>query len=424
MNTRFIKLSAFFTTITLLMACSSVDTITKLETGKSFSGNSSVAYDSSFQAIENFDYNYLREEGSSKYLFTADIFEMIGNNKYENAISMLKSELQSETDEELNGIYRTIFMELLFTQNKWNNILALQDTSEEAITYNAFAATYSKQPEEVIEFANDNFIPFETSISGTPIVEVTINGYKAYFFVDTGAGMTVVSSDVADECGLKPLSVENIEATAATTKTIGIDAALIESLKFGGVTVKNHPAIIIDSKHLKFKLLGIFTMLNIEGIIGWNVLQKLGMTIDYKTNHIEFYDGKSNPKNHTGNNMFWLGYPVIKLNGEDGSKLLFGLDTGAKTSSIQDKIIDRFGLNYSEEDIELGSAGGFANLPSKKVDSLRVFLSPDKSILFKNINTHPLEAATLIMLDGTIGSDLFKDSIVEIDFSNNYFDVR
>ena len=420
-----IKLLAIIIIVFALSACGSVDTITKLESSNYAPKIKYTEYKDSREALENFDYNYLKQNSSNKYLMVADIFELINNNNYDEAIKILNSEMKIETDAELSEIYKTLLLELLFTKYKWNDILALKDTGEGSIVYTAFAATYRNQPAELIEFAQtNNVLPFEISKSGTPIVEITINGHKSHFFVDTGAGMTVVSSDVAEECGLLPLGDNNIEATAATTKTIGIDAALINSLQIGGVTIKNHPSIIVDSKHLKFKLFGIFTYFNIEGIIGWNALQNLGMTLDYTKNQIEFYDGKANPKNHSGNNMFWLGYPVIKLNSENGDNLLFGLDTGGKTSCLQDKIIDRFGLDFTEEEIELGSAGGFATIPSKKIDSLKVFLSPVKSILFKNINTHPLEAATLIKLDGTIGSDLFKDSIVEIDFQNNYFDVR
>jgi len=407
------------------LSCNSVNTITKLES-KTYSPKTNLSeYKDCREALENFDFNYLKQVDSAKYLIVADVFESINTNKYNEAVALLNSEIKNESNEELHEIYISLLYQLYFTNYKWKDILEINDSSVDGTVYTAFANTYKDLPAETILYSNSgNKIPFETSDSGTPIVEVTINCYKAHFFVDTGAGMTVVSSDVAEECGLNSLSDEKLEATAATIKKIGIDAALINTLQFGGVTVNNHPAMIIDSENLKLKLLGIFTIVNIEGIIGWNVLQKLGMTIDYKTNQMEFYNGKANPKNHLGNNMFWLGYPVIKLNSADGQKLLFGLDTGARLSNINDKIIDRLNLQYQEEEIELGSAGGFVTVPSKKVDSLNVFLSFHKSILFKDIYTHPLEPATIIKLDGLIGSELFEDSIVEIDFPNNYFDVR
>lgn len=413
-----IALAAVFT------ACSSVKTVSLVESGNFTFPESEIQYDSISLAVENFDYEYLRNEGSPKYLHLAEIFELINKNEYDKAIEIIIPQSTTETDPQLLKIYSALLYELYFSRNDWGGIISIQDTITGAITYKAFANTYINVPPETITFSNRiTAVPFETSKSGTPIVEVTINGYKARFFVDTGAGMTVVSSDVAEACGLIPLGDQDIEAQAATAQNIGINAASISDLRFGGINVKNHPAIIIDSENLKFKLLGIFTIVNIEGIIGWNLLQKMGITIDYRNSQIEFYDAGTNPKNHSGNNMFWLGYPVVKLRSGDGSGVLFGLDTGANTSSIREKIINRFSLSYSEHEITLGSAGGFVDIMAKKVDSLKLFLNSGKSILFKDIDTHPLEPASVITLDGILGSDLFDECVVEIDFPNNYFNI-
>ncbi|MCD4665868.1 MAG: hypothetical protein K8R68_11415, partial [Bacteroidales bacterium] len=190
----------------------------------------------------------------------------------------------------------------------------------------------------------------------------------------------------------------------------------------GEILIKNHPVIIIDKKDLEFKLLGLFRILKIDGIIGWNAVQNMDLEIDYR-NKVSVIKKPERIESHK-RNFFWLGYPIVKLINKESIELLFGLDTGAKNTSIRNNIFKKISNNnVTVKNTTLGSAGGFEEIETKEISDFTLILN-NYTVYFQNIKTHPVDGTTFVKLDGFLGSDIFKNGKIKIDYLNGIFEFK
>jgi len=203
---------------------------------------------------------------------------------------------------------------------------------------------------------------------------------------------------------------------------VNIKPIVIDKLEIGDVKINNHPSILIDESDLKFKLLGIFTLIKIDGIIGWNAIRNMNLSIDYKKKEIII--SKPVKREISDRNFFWLDYPIVSLNSEKGVSLLFKLDTGSDISSISENIFPKINpQNVQIENKTIGSAGGNENIESKVIPELTIILGKN-SLNFKNISTHKSNNNSFLKTDGVLGSDILKGAVITIDYMNGRFDYK
>lgn len=117
-----------------------------------------------------------------------------------------------------------------------------------------------------------NSIPFNYS-TGLPLIKVKVNGVYAKLLVDTGASMSLIDFNAADEYDFEPYRLINMEVngiggTKQLYHTKGIETHY-----------KNMPMYIrfksSDLKNINLKL-------GIVGILGSDYLIQHKMVIDYK----------------------------------------------------------------------------------------------------------------------------------------------
>lgn len=75
-------------------------------------------------------------------------------------------------------------------------------------------------------------------------VNAEINGKKARFNYDTGAGVNVISHELANELGITPIDSASIKVKGVTTMTSRF--AIADSIKLGDIVYRNVPFQIID----------------------------------------------------------------------------------------------------------------------------------------------------------------------------------
>ncbi len=343
------------------------------------------------------------------------------NREAENLFKLLSETAQDKLIREHSG---EIYSNLLFNENKFQELYQfLQNFPvDDSIVkggsnlINAFRQMPSEKyryPEIPIK------LPLSVSKIGTPVIEINVNGKIFNFWIDSGAGLSVLSSDVAAACGVQPIGEETTSAGTATNIRVTTQPAVIESLDIGGLLINNHPAIIIDKSDLEFRLFGLFTMVKIDGIIGWNAIRNMHLEIDYANKEVTI--SKPILQKNVTRNFFWLGYPVVELLSESGIPMIFGLDLGARSSSITDHIFQKIDILPSGTKQEtVGSAGGFEKLEIKSISELTLFLG-NYRLQFGDIQTRPTRGAVFIKPDGVLGADIAPNAKLILDYQNNYF---
>lgn len=304
-------------------------------------------------------------------------------------------------------------------ESRWDSLVMLGIPRDEG-DFLSFVKAYQLTDAESYLFPEETIIlPMKLSLTGTPIIEVVINGHRRRFWLDTGAGLSVLSSEAATDCGIIPLSAVEAKALTSTTKKVGIQPAVIKEMRIGELEVRNHPAVIIDSENLEFKMLGM-TFMKIDGIVGWNLIQNLDITIDYSKKRISIRKPQHSPS--PSPTFFWLDYPIATVS-SNGVPLHFFLDTGASGTGIYENAFRKLSFEKIREATNIvGGAGGMERFEAKKIEELELVIKGE-NILLKNVTSYPERDAGFLKLDGILGADAFKKKRVHIDVTNGQFEV-
>lgn len=333
----------------------------------------------------------------------------------EKAAEQAASLLIASKDSSASEYSKQLLSYIYFAQSRWSELNRFSEKEQpEDAAQKVLSDAFSKLPEEEItldEKAGRQAITF--SSSGTPLVEVEVNGVKKNFWFDTGAGLSVIASDAAEECNVVPAGSDMAKSGTSTSKEVGFMPAGIREMKFAGLTVKNHPVMIFNKKDLEFKLLGFITLMKIDGIIGWNLIRQLGWDIDYKNKTIlPFTSDKA--ASASRKNFIWFGYPVVSLSDSAGSELLFGLDTGAKATSLSQHY--EAGANTGTAETKTyGGAGGFEKMEVLNLKNIS-FNFTGSRVFFPEIYKKNHNLTSTLRLHGVIGSDLPRENRLIIDY--------
>jgi hypothetical protein len=270
-------------------------------------------------------------------------------------------------------------------------------------------------------------LPMRRSFLGTPVVTIRINGKEHEFWLDTGASMTLLSTDVAIAAGAK-LAAEDTLALGVVGGHIEARAIYIDSMAIGPVTVRGLGAALVSPEVLRFdqKLVnGLRTAVPIDGMIGTDVLRHLDVVMDAKAGTITL----RRPRRYAGTrrNLFWVGYPVVRLVTPDGRPVLFGLDTGAEGTYVTNTLLKKAPRTpIAMRRMSLVGLGSDSKRTAKSTWIARQVPLSDGNyaIMLNNVPIMPPQRWTFVDFDGVIGSDVALATRMHLDFTNGVFDIR
>jgi predicted aspartyl protease len=352
-----------------------------------------------------------------------EVKEQIRAGQYEKALYTLDGNF-SVACRDTAGLFEALINLSLFEQD-WNTIIKAYKLhkcqADEDTTDLVMARFFIKHPDEKILLPQAITIPFKPSASGTPMIKVKINGKTYHFWFDTGAGMTVLSSATAEACKVKMHKSEMGLAMAASGNIVNLSPAIIDTLEIGGLKVVNHPCTILSQKDLEFRILGI-RVLKIDGIIGWNLLQQLDVTVNNKTREISLAPAGENKSDK--NNFYWFGQPFIACT-DSAAKIpfTFFLDTGADSPGVYKAYLSRADTSKAKrKTIALGSAGGVKKM-NTLIFPLIKLKAGGQQLVLKNVSQDPHNEDTLFECDGVLGINNFKGKTIHFNMKQGFFEV-
>jgi hypothetical protein len=127
---------------------------------------------------------------------------------------------------------------------------------------------------------------------------------------------------------------------------------------------------------------------------------------------------------HAARNLFWVGYPVVRLVSHDGQPLLFGLDTGAEGSFVTPALLRKLPRTpIAARRGTINGLGPAAMHTDWVAREIRVS-DGDYAIALRNSPVAPDRRWTFVTFDGVIGSDVAIATRLHLDFTNGVFDIR
>jgi predicted aspartyl protease len=278
--------------------------------------------------------------------------------------------------------------------------------------------------------------PMKLSLTGTPIIRLSANGRAVRdFWLDTGASMSAVTESFAREHGIRIISEAVGSAGTATSRKVPVRMGVIDSLRSGGLTLRNVPVIVLRDQDLSFKLLFI-TLLKIDAIIGWPVISRFRTTFDYPDRELtleyppaanEERAGDSGIQGARGSggipepqNLFFAGQPCVQVAVDSSGPLNFILDTGASLCTVTKSGLDKL-LAVPRLSRNLGCVGGAGGSDAGGIKAIKAtWLTVAGQELYPvSLAVHELpDEGLAIIPDGLLGGDVLRNFKVVIDAQN------
>jgi hypothetical protein len=236
--------------------------------------------------------------------------------------------------------------------------------------------------------------------------------------------MTLLSAAVAVDARVT-LAAPDTLALGVVAGHIPARAVFIDSLSLGPVVAEGITAALVEPGTLRLDRRvahGIVESVPIAGVIGTDLLRHLDITLDAGAGTITIRRPRRDV--HAPRNLFWVGYPVVRLVTKDGRPVLFGLDTGAEGTYVTTALLRK--LPHTPVAARRMSLGGLGpDREQTQFVAREVTLSDgDYAIALRNIPITPDRRWTFVAFDGVIGSDVALSSRMHLDFTNGVFDVR
>jgi len=257
------------------------------------------------------------------------------------------------------------------------------------------------------------------------MIPVRIKGHDYHFWLDSGSSMTIIASNVAAELGVTPRSNDTLQMVSSTGRVQAL-ATVIDRIDLGELVVRNATAMIVNERQMEMRGTRPSSgESRIDGIIGFDIIHRLDVEIDYPEARVRFRNPALRPKeDRASRNLFWLGVPVVRALAGDGTPLHFGLDTGAQQTFGTETLFDKVQLNRDRrEPRQVGGLAGVASLQAAIVRQLNLSVR-DRPLYLRDLVIYAPVFQTLVALDGVLGSDVLKLGIVRLDATNGVFSIN
>jgi predicted aspartyl protease len=254
------------------------------------------------------------------------------------------------------------------------------------------------------------------------LLPVRVNGEGPFeFILDTGAGTSLLSSDLAKKLNIKIISTK--EGQSAGGK-ISVSLAKVESLALGAAKLDDVDVGIVDLSHIA-KAIGT----KIDGDVGYNFLKHFRITIDYHDCEIRFDDptrierlGRSS-KAEVPMRLASLAKPLllVDVHANGRGPFQFAIDTGTSTTAIAPELAQKLGLEGSpvgplttggaQVNVTAGTLKSF-QVGGARIDDLVVVVADFFSMLSQAVGAR---------LDGIVGYNFLRNFRVVIDYPGGKF---
>src|ERR1700693_3002095 len=266
---------------------------------------------------------------------------------------------------------------------------------------------------------NNSKIGFRLAAGAQPLIllPVQVNDRGPFdFILDTGAGTSLLSTEVAKELDIKVIGSK--EGQSAGGK-VSVSLAKVDSLTVAETKLEDVDVGIVDLSHIA-KTIGA----KIDGDLGYNFLKHFRLTIDYRDSLLRLDDPKRADifaRDAMTEIPIRLANPakpliLVEIHANGRGPFQFAIDTGTSTTAIAPGLAQMLGVRTPS--VGAGTTGGapvdfFAGslqsfqLGGARIDNMAVVVADFFSMLNSAIGAK---------LDGIVGYNFLRNYKVVIDY--------
>ena len=325
---------------------------------------------------------------------------------------------------------------MLQYQDKWNILAEIApkrpelppDIERNRASVEEWAAILGRVPKRIVDLPRrQSTAGLTLSVAGTPMISVVINGKQRFFWLDTGASVSIVSSDVAAEAGVTPLGPDTLEIVTATGRIPALPS-YISRLEFAGVTIRNAKAMIVDAALMQVRDVedrGPAVAARIDGIVGFDIIRLMRMRLDYAAGTITVSQPAAPQTNRrVPRTLFWVGTPMVRLLTPRGIPLYFVLDTGSQETYATESLPIKAGVKTKPgERRSIRGLAGEQRFRGQFIGDIRLWLGT-RRLDFRQLLIFAPAISSFGTIDGILGSDITRTGVVTIDPVNGVFTIE
>ena len=256
-----------------------------------------------------------------------------------------------------------------------------------------------------------------------PVLAVHINGRNANLVLDTGAGDTVLDTQFAVDAGVRLGGQEH--RTFAGGMPARVTYGHVQELSLGVFGIQDIPVQVID---IPPGLAAWFPDLPIHGILGTGVFSRFRTTLDYRSGRLRLEPSANTrlPLQNTQPDQpgvpLWLAENQLLLTCVDLPALDKGvwfLDSGMTGGAfvVPESRVESLELKVDDA-VALVGAGGGGAVQGRRVRT--EWLRLDRLCRYHQdgvvLDEFPVEQSCGFAVQGLIGHDLLRESILTLDF--------
>lgn len=271
-----------------------------------------------------------------------------------------------------------------------------------------FIKSLNMDNRKLIKHTDDFTIQMKENNFSLYLIPVMIHHHTYHFIVDTGAQISgIVSKHKKLINNYQTNTKIPVKSAGGAQKSLA--SLCIDRMFIGALEIENQPFVVIDENDFKISLINKEIM-HFDGIIGWDILSQIDFEMNTKNNTFSMIYSEDK---FTYCNLIAAVFPVIITYDEKRKPAIFGIDTGAKVSWINDAYAIENGLKVVKE--TRGFNIGVHGLEKMKIKLIKecVVSFFESKITLSNLRSGQTQVFVNLHLDGIFGNEIFKDKKVQ-----------
>lgn len=267
-------------------------------------------------------------------------------------------------------------------------------------------------------------VTMRASHPDVPRIEVRMNKTKMVTgIIDSGAVTSIVSQQLADALGVKPLGDFQGMFTGLLNEPIPVHFALLDTMEIGDMVVSKVPIAIMANEKMKFFTAGKKEF-HIDLLIGTNFLKEFRTELDFRRNLATFTALTSADRRPTPDqNIFIEKFrPAVRGTINRHGWFMFILDTGSEVTYLNERHVEDLPIQLLAPKMHTAMLQGLGGSQKHGPKVENIDLGFDKwAGIFHNLPMYDSTEADRTA--GILGENYLRNFIVTIDFGKMRMDL-
>lgn len=248
-------------------------------------------------------------------------------------------------------------------------------------------------------------IAMKRNMFGLFTIEVLVFGKRLNFLVDTGAQMSALKKEIAVDLNME-LSDTGIDVGSISGASKEMKTFVCPYIVFANQILTEVPMIALDSMKLEIPIIKK-DILNLDGILGWNVLSHFDFEIDDVNKRFRIIN---NNYDFDHQNMIKAPFPTLIVEDMHQELKLFGIDTGARVGWLsQEYMENRFDIDKTRDLNIIGfGVHGKEEMQLRSLDKYSCKLSRAE-IKLKQVMSGRVDLLPGVDYTGVLGNEIFRN---------------